>query len=174
MLLGPLKPFTMSVSRSRDGFLLKGAIRQPVACARGLRVPQSETRLLFARPDVSDFMSLSRDVPTGFRFLARAAGRNEASRDATIELTASWNGDGPEYLIGEVSVRLVPARLQKRHFGDVVFPGQSRLLHRENIYGSRPPVLEQESRCCVSSSTTYPPAVPSLTSDAEQVPTAQP
>jgi SAM-dependent methyltransferase len=39
-------------------------------------------------------------------------------------------------------VRLVPARLQKRHFGDVVFPGQSRLLHRENIYGSGPPVLE--------------------------------
>jgi len=105
-------------------------------------VPIGETRLLFARPDVSDFMSLPHDVPTAFRSLARAAGRNEASRDATIELTASWNGDGPEYLIGEVSVHLVPARLQKRHFGDVVFPGQSRPLHRENIYGSGPPVLE--------------------------------
>ena len=39
-------------------------------------------------------------------------------------------------------MHLVPARLQKRHFGDVVSPGQRRLLHRENIYGSGPPVLE--------------------------------
>jgi 2-polyprenyl-3-methyl-5-hydroxy-6-metoxy-1,4-benzoquinol methylase len=101
-----------------------------------------ETRLLFARPDVSDFLSLPHDVPTAFRFLARAAGCNEASRDATIRLTASWNGDAAEYLIGTVSVHLVPALLRKRHFGEVVFPAQSRLLHRENIYGSGPPVLE--------------------------------
>jgi hypothetical protein len=32
--------------------------------------PIGETRLLFARPDVSKFMFLSHDVPTGFRFLA--------------------------------------------------------------------------------------------------------
>jgi len=101
-----------------------------------------ETRLLFARPDVSKFMSLAHDVPTGFRFLARAGGRTEESRNATIEVTASWNEDGPEYLIGKVSVNLVPARLQQRHFGDVVYPLQSRVLHRENIYGSGPPVLE--------------------------------
>jgi hypothetical protein len=43
-----------------------------------------ETRLLFVRPDVSDFLSLSHDVPTAFRFLACAAGCNEASRNATI------------------------------------------------------------------------------------------
>ena len=104
--------------------------------------PIGETRLLFARPDVSDFLSLPHDVPTAFRFLARAAGCNEASRDATIELTASWDGDAAEYLIGKVSVHIVPAFLQKRHFGEVVFPEQSRLLHRENIYGSGPPVLE--------------------------------
>jgi len=42
------------------------------------------TRLLFVRPDVSDFLSLSHDVPTAFRFLACAAGCNEASRNATI------------------------------------------------------------------------------------------
>jgi len=101
-----------------------------------------ETRLLFARPDVSDFLSLPHDVPTAFRFLARAAGSNGASRDATIELSASWNGDAAEYLIGKVSVHLVPALLQKRHFGQLVFPAQSRLLHRENIYGSGPPVLK--------------------------------
>src|SRR5215470_3817581 len=55
-----------------------------------------ESRLLFARPDVSDFLSLPHDVPTAFRFLARAAGCNQASRDATIEVTASWNGDAAE------------------------------------------------------------------------------
>ena len=119
--------------------------RAPTACrvrAWLEGAPIGETRLLFARPDVSDFLSLPHDVPTAYRFLARAPGCSEASRDATIQLVASWNGDAAEYLIGEVSVHLVPARLQKRHFGDVVSPGQSRLLHRENIYGSGPPVLE--------------------------------
>ena len=104
--------------------------------------PIGETRLLFVRTDISEFLSLPHDLATGFRFLARAAGCNEPSRDATIELTTSWNGDAAEYLIGEVSVHLVPASLHKRHFGGVVFPAQSRLLHRENIYGSGPPVLE--------------------------------
>jgi DNA modification methylase len=47
-----------------------------------------------------------------------------------------------EYLIGKVSLHLVPAFLQKRHFGKVVFPVQKRVLHRENIYGFGPPVLE--------------------------------
>jgi SAM-dependent methyltransferase len=104
--------------------------------------PIGETRLLFVRADISVFLSLPHDLATGFRFLARATGCNERSRDAMIELTASWNGDAAEYLIGEVPVHLVPAGLHKRHFGGVVFPAQSRLLHRENIYGSGPPVLE--------------------------------
>ena len=119
--------------------------RAPAACRvrawlEGASI--GETELLFARPDVSDFLSLPHDVPTAFRFLARAAECNQASRDATIELTASWKGDGAEYLIGKVSVHLVPAFLQKRHFGNVVFPAQRSVLHRENIYGSGPPVLE--------------------------------
>lgn len=101
-----------------------------------------ETRLLFVRSDVSDFLSLPHNVPTAFRFLARTAVCNEAPRDATIELTVSWQGDPVEYLIGKVCVRLVPAFLQKRDFGKVIFPEQKRVLHRENIYGSGPPVLE--------------------------------
>jgi SAM-dependent methyltransferase len=101
-----------------------------------------ETRLLFVRPDVCDFLSLPHNVPTAFRFLASAAGCNEAMRNASIEVTASWKGDAAEYLIGEVCVHLVPAFLQKRHFGEVVFPAQKKVLHREHIYGSGPPVLE--------------------------------
>jgi SAM-dependent methyltransferase len=104
--------------------------------------PIAESRLLFARPDVSDFLSLPHDAPTGFRFLARAAGCDQAPRDTTIELTASWQGDAAEYLIGKVSVHIVPAFLQKRDMGNVVFPAQKRVLHRENMYGSGPPVLE--------------------------------
>jgi SAM-dependent methyltransferase len=119
--------------------------RDPAACrvrAWFEGAPIGETHLLFARPDVSDFLSLPHNVPTAFRFLARAAGCNEAPRDSTIQLTASWNGDVAEYLMGKVSVQLIPAFLQKRHFGEVVFPKQSKVLQRENIYGSGPPALE--------------------------------
>jgi SAM-dependent methyltransferase len=101
-----------------------------------------ETTLLFVRPDVSEFLSLPHNVPTAFRFLARTAVCYDASPDATIELTASWKGDPVEYLIGKVCVHLVPAFLQKRDFGKVIFPAQETVLHRENIYGSGPPVLQ--------------------------------
>ena len=105
-------------------------------------IPIGETKFLFVRPDVSAFLSLPHDVPTAFRFLACAAGCNDASREATIELTASWKGDAVEYLIGNVCVHLIPAFLHKRDFGKVVYPAQKSVLHRENIYGSGPPVLE--------------------------------
>ena len=103
-----------------------------------------ETRVLFARPDVSEFLSLPRDVPTGFRFLARLAHRIDAARDATIQLSTSWSGDAAEYQLGKVPLHLVPASLQVRPYGEVVYPAQSTLLHRKNIYGSGPPVLEPE------------------------------
>jgi hypothetical protein len=119
--------------------------REPSACrvqAWLEGIPIVETRLLFARADVSDFLSLPRDFPMAFRFLTRAVQPNGVSREATIEVTASWDGDAAEYSIGKVSVRLVSAGLKKQRFGKVVFPMQSLVLHRENIYGSGPPVLE--------------------------------
>ena len=39
-------------------------------------------------------------------------------------------------------MRLVPALLRERPFGDVLFPENATLLHRENIYGSGPPIEE--------------------------------
>jgi SAM-dependent methyltransferase len=101
-----------------------------------------ETRVLFARPDVSEFLSLPHDVPTAFRFLARLAQGIDGPRDATLQLSASWTGDAAEYQIGKVSLRLVPASLQNRPYGEVVYPAQSTVLHRVNIYGSGPPMLE--------------------------------
>ena len=52
--------------------------RDPAACrvrAWLEGAPIGETQLLFARPDISDFLSLPHDLSTAFRFLARAAGR---------------------------------------------------------------------------------------------------
>lgn len=101
-----------------------------------------ETRVLFPRRDVSEFLSLPHDVPTGFRFLARLTQPIEAPSDATIQLSASWNGDATEYQLGKVALHLVPASLQNRPYGEVVFPAQTTLLRRNNIYGSGPPMLE--------------------------------
>src|SRR5260370_38836682 len=119
MLLGPIKLVTMNASRSQDGFVPGNALQQPVAPVPGLITFPLGKPGSCLRVQIS--LSLPHDLPTAFRFLARASGCNEASRDASIELTASWNGDGAEYLIGKVSVYLVPAFLQKRHFGKVFF-----------------------------------------------------
>jgi hypothetical protein len=105
--------------------------REPSACrvrAWLEGIPIVETRLLFARADVSDFLSLPRDFPMAFRFLTRAVQPNGVSREATIEVTASWDGDAAKYSIGKVSVRLVSAGLKKQRFGKVVFPMQSLVL----------------------------------------------
>jgi len=99
-----------------------------------------ETRVLFARPDVSAFLSLPRDTPSGFRFLAQVTPPCEAPRVATIELTVSWNGAPVEYQLGKVTLRLVPAALQNRPHGEDVYPAQSTVLHREKIYGSGLPI----------------------------------
>lgn len=122
--------------------------RSPTACRVRAWLDESsigETKLLFIRPDVSNFLALPKDVPTAFRILACAPGYNEA-RDVTIELTASWEGDPAEYLIGKVPIHLVPVFLEKRDFGKALFPAQKRVLRRENIYGSGPPVMEPDAR----------------------------
>lgn len=62
-------------------------------------------------------------------------------REALLRVVASGDDDLP-ITIAEQSVRIVPASLRRRPYGEVVFPGNETLLHRENIYGSGPP-LEQ-------------------------------
>ena len=37
-------------------------------------------------------------------------------------------------------MRLIPALLRQRPYGEVVYPENETLLHRENIYGSGPPI----------------------------------
>ena len=98
-----------------------------------------ETRLIFVRPDVCAALGLPPDAKTGFRFLARAAVGGEAVAEAEVRVTASWHPNTKETTIGRAEVRLFPSVLSQRPHGDVVHPTQTRVLHREHIYGSGPP-----------------------------------
>jgi 2-polyprenyl-3-methyl-5-hydroxy-6-metoxy-1,4-benzoquinol methylase len=80
----------------------------------------------------------------GYKLLAKLPDPIAEPRSAVIVLTLSGEKETETKRIGEVSVELVPAGLHDRHYGDVVPPEQGNVLHRENIYGSGPPV-EQPS-----------------------------
>jgi SAM-dependent methyltransferase len=101
----------------------------------------AETRILSYRPDVCEKLALSRGVPTGFRMLGkiRPAAAEPHEHEATLRITASWD-DGVSNTLAEQPVRLVPALLRARPYGEVVYPENETLLHRENIYGSGPPL----------------------------------
>jgi 2-polyprenyl-3-methyl-5-hydroxy-6-metoxy-1,4-benzoquinol methylase len=60
----------------------------------------------------------------------------------SVSLTISLGNEATVEKVAEVAVELVPARLRERHYGEVVPPGESKVLHRENIYGSGPPIEE--------------------------------
>lgn len=91
----------------------------------------AETRLLFDRGDGS----------SGFKMLGKAASPGTEPREAILRVTASWDGEREDEITRR-SVRLVPAALRERPFGEVLFPENTTLLHRENIYGSGPPIEE--------------------------------
>jgi SAM-dependent methyltransferase len=101
-----------------------------------------ETRELFVRPDVCAAFKLPEQTRTGFRLLARLPTAEAHPRDAVITLTVAWGSDAAEYELEKSPVRLVPALLEQRPYGDVVNPDRETLLHRENIYGSGPPIEE--------------------------------
>jgi SAM-dependent methyltransferase len=101
----------------------------------------AETQILFPRADVAEKHGLPRDARVGFRMLGRISPAVAEPCDILLRIVASWNG-GPSETLAEQSVRLVPARLPERPYGDVVSPENETLLHRENIYGSGPPIEE--------------------------------
>lgn len=104
----------------------------------------AETRMLFYRPDVREHLGLTRDVPTGFRMLGKMRPAATETRAATLRIMASWD-DGVSTTLAEQPVRLVPALLRERPHGEVVAPDNEVLLHRENIYGSGPPLEDPGS-----------------------------
>jgi 2-polyprenyl-3-methyl-5-hydroxy-6-metoxy-1,4-benzoquinol methylase len=99
----------------------------------------AETRILFCRPDVSKHLSIASSVPTGFRMLGKTFTPAKEACAATLRVTVSDEGDC-DHTFAKQRLRLVPARLHERAHGDVVHPDNAMLLHRENIYGSGPPV----------------------------------
>ncbi len=101
-----------------------------------------ETRLLFARPDVSRAVGVSNELPTGFRLLGLLPQASDSARNVELCVTASWDEEPREYEFVSATVEVIPAALAKRPYGDVVAPDQVSVLHRENIYGSGPPVTE--------------------------------
>jgi SAM-dependent methyltransferase len=108
--------------------------RSPSSCCLRAYVDErccAETRILFRRPDAR----------MGFRMLGRASAAVTEPREITLRIVGSWEGEQTETL-AEQKVRLVPARLPERPYGEVVSPENETLLHRENIYGSGPPIEE--------------------------------
>ena len=79
-----------------------------------------------------------------YHILGRFPERVTAPRSAIIALTLCSDTEKEGVKIGEVQVELIPARLHERHYGEVLSPDQAAVLHRENIYGSGPPI-EQAS-----------------------------
>jgi 2-polyprenyl-3-methyl-5-hydroxy-6-metoxy-1,4-benzoquinol methylase len=101
----------------------------------------AETKLLFPSPDVAEKLGTPRDTRIGFRMLGRIDPFATEPRDVILRVVASWE-DGTSRTLAEQPVRLVPALLAQRPYGEVVYPGNETLLHRENIYGSGPPIEE--------------------------------
>ena len=101
----------------------------------------AETGILFPRSDVAEKLGAVRDARVGFRLLGRIAPLVIEPRDAVLRVVASWS-DGSSSTLVEQPIRLVPASLRERPYGDVVSPENTVLLHRENIYGSGPPIEE--------------------------------
>ena len=101
----------------------------------------AETRIIFYRTDVCEKLGLVAGARTGFRMLGRIQPAAVEPREAALRVVASWSGEDST-TIAEQPVRLVPAGLRERPFGEVVAPASERLLHRENIYGSGLPIEE--------------------------------
>jgi len=101
----------------------------------------AETRLFFDRPDLRAALPLSSGSPLGFRLLGQIPAGTTEPRQAILRLAAAWPG-ADETEIATRPVRLIPAALGERPYGDVLFPGNETILHRENIYGSGLPIEE--------------------------------
>lgn len=99
----------------------------------------AETQILFHRPDVCEKLALPPGVLTGFRMLGKIQPAATEPREARLRIVASWNEED-SITLAEQTVRLVPALLRGRPYGEVVYPENETLLHRENIYGSGPPL----------------------------------
>ena len=111
------------------------ANRDPASCVVRVHISDrsvAETRLLFPRSDGR----------FGFRILTRIPSDNSNPRDAVLRVVVAGIDDPGLQLVAEQTIRVIPASLRDRPYGDVVAPENKTILHRENIYGSGPPIEE--------------------------------
>ena len=101
----------------------------------------AQTRNLFHLPASSSKPAIRSGAPTGFRMLGKTKSPAEEKRQATLRITAAWGGKPGQTMI-EQTIAIEPTRLHQRHYGEVVYPENEKLLHRDNIYGSGPPIRE--------------------------------
>ena len=94
----------------------------------------AETRLLFATGD---------PARRGFRMLFQLSPGLTEAREVEVRVGAGIDDPGRiEQIAATRTIRIVPASLSNRPYGDVVHPENETILHRENIYGSGPPIEE--------------------------------
>jgi 2-polyprenyl-3-methyl-5-hydroxy-6-metoxy-1,4-benzoquinol methylase len=104
--------------------------RDPASCSLRAYVGDvccAETQILFPRPG---------DARFGFRMLGRITPSVSESQDVILRLALA------EQTVAQQPMHIIPARLRERPYGEVVSPENETLLHRENIYGSGPPIEE--------------------------------
>jgi SAM-dependent methyltransferase len=108
--------------------------RDPASCFVRAYIDElccAETRIFFQRANDKRF---------GFRTLGRIPSAGSEPRDVALRIIVS-SGHAQEF-VAEQNVRVIPASLRDRPYGEVVSPENETLLHRENIYGSGPPIEE--------------------------------
>ena len=101
----------------------------------------AETAILSVRREVCAALGIAANITTGFKMLGRVPNARGETGEARLRITASW-ADLEETKIHETKVQLIPALLRQRPYGEVLYPENETLLHRENIYGSGPPIEE--------------------------------
>ena len=100
-----------------------------------------ETSVFYVRADVCAALNLPATTATGFHLLGYAAAPGTETL-APIKISATWDSDSDEYEIGQRTVRLQPRSLGKQPYEEELHPTQPRVLHRNDIYGSGPPLEE--------------------------------
>lgn len=99
------------------------------------------TSILFARADVTKALSLNECISTGFRMLCGVFDEKAIStRDKNIllEFKVKMQGDSTHYTFAEVPIKLSFIDFNHRHYGNILDPNSSNLMHRVDIYSSGP------------------------------------
>jgi SAM-dependent methyltransferase len=97
------------------------------------------TRIFGGEPETGYRFRLLAGCDIGVLLNRRGGSGESAAPDATLTIRARFADDRDD-VVAEVPVVIIPARLHERAYGEVLSPDRADVLHRENIYGSGPPI----------------------------------